>query len=269
VERSTLSRLILHLFYFFLLAIVVLRVPTIVSKDYSLAEFVGFATPLEYFVRKEVAVLILAALTFTIIGMSFKTLHLGFRIPAAFLFSAFIYCPYAFGKIDSNYSVWISASFALLFYSEKIPLSEKRNALTIDIIQAMILTEYFIAGLWKTRAIISMLPSWDLRNVQAQNVAIAIAEGSKLNDTFMEIFLAEPAILELGFFSVLLFQLTALVPVFFRHFRPHWGWMALTFHFSAGLTLGTWFSGRSFAVAFFLILLPQLKALHLTTEKSN
>jgi hypothetical protein len=264
-----LSRLILHLFYFLLLATVLLRIPTILSKSYALAEFVGFAAPLNYLAQKDLAVLILAAFTFTMIAMSFKTLHLGFRIPSALLFSAFIYCPYAFGKIDSTYSIWISASFAFLLYTEKLPFYEKRNALIIDLLQAMILTEYFIAGLWKTRAIVSMPPGWDLHQAQAQNVAIAIAEGSKLNDIFMKIFLGQPAILTLGFFAVLLFQLTALVPVFLRQFRPHWGWMALTFHFGAGLTLGTWFSGRSFAVAFFIIFHPQLKALHLTTDKSN
>ena len=66
-------------------------------------------------------------------------------------------------------------------------------------------------------------------------------------------------LLSFGYFCVLVFQLTSLVPIIFDRWFRIYGVLAILFHLSTGLVLGIYFYQTVLAVLAFFILAENIK----------
>lgn len=170
-----------------------------------------------------------------------------------FLLSISIYIS-CLGKGEHLYYAWMISSFCLCFFSLQKPLNSKRNYTVLRLIQGLLLSHYFLSGVWKLYSMIQAKFKVSFKDIVIEYIAFTLARGRELHP-ILEIFLYQtPELLSIGFFCVLLFQLSSLIPVIFDRFFILYGVFALLFHFSVGLLLGIYFNPTVLAALFFLII---------------
>ena len=121
----------------------------------------------------------------------------------------------------------------------------------IRALQAIFLSFYFSAGLWKLRDTSLM----DLKAAALDHISINIADGNARLD-FLRQFLVidHPWIMAMGFAMVLLFQLSTFIPILTAKNFKYWGIGVVFFHFSTGVTIGIWHIGNVLGAFLVLIL---------------
>ena len=65
----------------------------------------------------------------------------------------FISIEYSYGKVSHSRHVWMLSSVLMCFLSSDQTLKSKSNYLTLRLMQALILSHYFMSGLWKMRSL--------------------------------------------------------------------------------------------------------------------
>ena len=216
-----------------------------ILKTLSLPVFTSFSLPL-------------VSIAFALLGL-FTTkrwqrigLCLSFGLTLFFLF-------FAEGEINYSWHIWLFASFFFCFLDPEAPLYEKKNFLVIRLIQTTLLSQYFIAGLWKYRGLLSH-SSFELFLFRSlDHLAYAVAEGNGPASALLE-FAKKPgflSLIQIGFFAVLVFQISSIVPLVYDRFWKTWGLLAIGFHLATGIFLGIWLTETLLAAAFFLVFVEQ------------
>jgi hypothetical protein len=241
--------------------------PTFLSIDFSAKTTLDFLYP-----DQQLGISLLFALipVLTILTAAWGTFKpSNFKTFLVFaLYSTYIYLPfYVSGRIGHSQLTLIYSLLLLSFLSHDRPLCSKRNLSVLKIIQFSILSGYFSAGLWKVRTIISIGTLDSFESLPMQQIAYARAEGNSVPLFLMSIASAPafPRFLAWGFVIVLLFQLTSFVGVIWPKFLRYFGFLALCFHVSTGLTMGVFFS-TSAVVAFLFLTISEL---WLDQERNN
>ena len=166
---------------------------------------------------------------------------------------------YSYGYVGHHNHIWMLSSVLMVFFSSDQSLKSKNNLFIIRLTQAMLLCHYFISGLWKIRTLISENFSLSFKELLLEIVAYANTARAFEFHPFVKILLYKhPELLSFGYFFAVLFQITALLPVFFPRFIIPYGVLAILFHFSVGLTAGIYFSHTVLAILFFLIIVEPM-----------
>lgn len=170
----------------------------------------------------------------------------------------------ALGKIHHSVHVWMFASLFLCLIKPAAPLTDRMNLGCLRLIQTTLLAHYFIAGVWKVRSLMNS-PSADAFIHQVwDHFAYAIAEGNGPGPLILGLLthpIGKP-IIEYGFLSVIVFQLSAVIPIALNRHWKLWGILSLTFHIFTGFFLGIWFQNTLLASLFFLIFVEAFREAH-------
>lgn len=181
-----------------------------------------------------------------------------------FLLSLYTTIPHiAFGKINHTMHAFIYGSICLLFLNAKKPLNEKSNKTVLRVAQALILSTYFSAGLAKAFAFAQAQNPWrELIGAPTEHLAYAIGEGNGPHFLLYELIQnpLAPLFLAFGFFLIILFELSAIVPIFKTSLMKHYGLAVITFHVLCSIALGIWFIEAILASAFFFIFTENLES---------
>jgi hypothetical protein len=175
-------------------------------------------------------------------------------IVLAILIYTFFSFLYSLGKINHSYHIWIISSFLICFFNFKSELHEKRNRLTLRLIQVTLLSHYFISGLWKLRSLKGVFYFDTYVGTALEHLAYSVAEGGQLSQLSELLVYNYPMILGGGFIILLLFQISCLIPIILDKFYSTYGIFSILFHCATGMILGIWFEGTIIAAFFFLII---------------
>lgn len=150
--------------------------------------------------------------------------------------------------------IWMISSVLMCFFSSDQSLRSK-NYFVLRLTQALLLSHYFISGLWKIRVLISQKFAFSFEEQLSESLAFANTYHALEFHIFAKKLLYQyPELLSFGYFCALLFQMTALLPVFFNRLIIPYGICAILFHFSVGFITGIYFAHTVLAVLFFLII---------------
>ena len=177
------------------------------------------------------------------------------RILTSVFILLFFSIKYSYGKIDHSYHIWMISSVLMCFVFPSQPITSKINQFFIRLTQSLLLSHYFISGLWKLRSIIASDFQTSFSEMTKEYIAYGLAESGIEVNMFLGIILYKfPWLLSFGYLFVLGFQLSSLVPVFFNRLFVFYGFLAVLFHFLTGFTLNIYFTPTVLAVLFFLII---------------
>lgn len=251
-----MSRLASDLFYFLQLFVILIKLPFVITRDYSTADFHGAAWFLNYTNSPGFFVIGIALLSVLASAWCLVRPATVARIAAAFLFAVVCYAPFSFGKMAHSSHMWMIAAFAMVFFK-----SEKSyagfNSRIVELIQVIILASYLTAALWKVRSWMAA-DAFSAQDIILHNVAYAIAQGNGPAAPVLDILESHGWLLTAGFAMTVLFQISAFIPILIHRYREYWGWMAFSFHLMTGLFMGIWFNEHSVAALYFLAVVPKL-----------
>ena len=220
-------------------------------------EYIFFAKLLSFFkLPVEIqSVICLLALFFCLLAL-FKSWRF-LRVLTSFLVLVFFSIMYSYGKIGHSDHAFILSSVLVCFFHEKKSLNSKWNFFILRLIQGLLLSHYFISGLWKLREMISSRFEFSLQEIAMEYIAYTLVQQNI--HPILQFLLNEPWLLSFGYFCVLIFQLTALAPIFLNRFFTLYGALAVLFHLSTGISLITYFPSTVLALLFFLVIAESMR----------
>lgn len=171
-----------------------------------------------------------------------------------FLMLLFYSILYSNGKIPHSAHLWILSTLLMLFIQKRQSLLHNTNLFIIRLIQSIALSHYFISGSWKLKNIGNLFSFSFSEHTILEHIYYAIAEGNgpaAIIQNFL--FIIDPIYLGLGFYLVIIFQLSCIIPIIKQRYFKYWGYCAILFHVSTGIFMGIWFQGTIAALVFFFI----------------
>ena len=193
-------------------------------------------------------------LTLTVLCLCVLKDHMILRILASFLLIFFFSIKYSFGTISHNYRIWIFASIFFIFLDSANGLKTTRNILVLRLIQSSQLLSYFCSGIWKT---INLTEDFSLKlfmETPLEHIAYAVAEkGKPLSPLISLLVYQYPWFLGLGFFLVLVFQFSSIVPIVTGRYYFLFGLFAMVFHITTGFAMNIWFLPMIVSALYFFI----------------
>ncbi|MDE0092723.1 MAG: hypothetical protein OXN83_05520 [Oligoflexia bacterium] len=254
-------KLLLQIYYSFLFVIIYEiydRTSWFVNLDFALElNYIFFAKPLGFFnLPAEIHSVIFLMVLFCCLLSIFKPWR-ALRVLTAFFTLVFFSVLYSYEKMDYLYHAFILSSVLVCFFNENEDLNSRPNLFTLRLIQGALLSHYFMSGLWKLRKMISSDFEFSMQEIAMGSVVDTLVERNIY--PILKFLLDEPWPLSFGYFCVLIFQLTALTPVFLNRFFKLYGVLALLFHFWTGLIVIDYFEPTVLAVLFFLILAESVR----------
>ena len=171
----------------------------------------------------------------------------------------------SYGKIMWDYHTLVLSSVISCFFNENKDLNSKQNFFVLRLIQGMLLSHYFMSGLWKLRKMADVSFEFSLYEISGTYLAYTLTpEGMNF---IVKSLVYNPWFLSFSYFCVLLFQLSALTPVFLNRYFKLYGALALLFHLSTGISMEIYFFRMVVFVLFFLIIAESIR--EYTFEKKN
>ena len=168
---------------------------------------------------------------------------------------------YSYGKIGHENHIWMISSVLMCVFSLDKSLNFKTNLFTLRLIQALLLSHYFISGLWKFRYLLE----YPLKDIALEAIAWTLTIYADEPNIFLKVLLYQyPTALCFGFLCILIFQLSALIPVFLNRFFVLYGVLTILFHISTSIAIGVSFRSTVPAVLFFLIISETMRKKELT-----
>ena len=251
-----MSLILLRIHYSMLFFLLFTRSARFFNRNSApIVEYIMFARPLNMFNPSFWihCIIVFLGLLFCLVCLLKPNKY--FQIAATFFFllTISIYISFS-GKGEHLYYIWMISSFCLCFFSLQKSLNSRRNYTILRLIQGLLLSHYFLSGMWKVCSMIQAKFQFSFKDIVFEYVAYTLARGRDANPLLDMLLYQIPELLSIGFLFVLLFQLSSLIPVIFDRFFILYGVFALIFHFSVGLLLGIYFIPLALAVLFFLII---------------
>ena len=219
-------------------------------------EYLFFAKPLEFFKPAiEIEPIIFLLSVFFCLFSVFKPYRV-LRIITSFFVLVIFSILFSYENIHRNWHSWILSSILVCFFNEKQSLNSSTNFFILRFIQGMLLSHYFISGLWKLRLMLSSRFQFSLQEIAIDNVLQSLFEDIY---PLLEILIRHSWLLGFGYFCVLIFQLTALLPVFLNKFFKLWGVLAILFHTSTGVSMSIYFPQTVLSILLFLIIAENMR----------
>ena len=203
------------------------NIPSIEPEYIFFAKFLSFLSlPIEAH-----SVIFVFALFFCLFSIfkSWRILRVFTSLFVLVLFSI----KFSYGKVHHPWDVWILSSILVCLFNSNKPLNSNQNFFLLRFIQGALLSHYFMSGLWKIRAMCSTHFEFSLSEIATEYIAFNLH--SQNMHFILKFSLEHPFLLGVSYFCVLLFQLTALAPIFVNRFFKLYGLLAVLFHFSTGI----------------------------------
>ncbi|MDE0092724.1 MAG: hypothetical protein OXN83_05525 [Oligoflexia bacterium] len=249
-------RLFLQTYYILFFYILYNRVYQFVNFILPLEpDYVFFAKLLSVFKQEIHSVIFLLALFCCLLSI-FKPWR-SLRVLNSLFILILISIVSSYGKIDYPYHAFVLSSVLVCFFNENKDLNSRPNFFILRLIQGMFLSHYFMSGLWKLREMISVRFEFSLYEIAGTYIAYTLTPGG--TNPIVELVLHNPWLLSFGYFCVLIFQLTALIPVFLNQFFKLYGVLALLFHLSTGVSMDVYFVPTVMMVLFFFIIAESMR----------
>ena len=233
------------------------------NKNHDITRLDNLKTTLLYFENIPLFLLVAYLLTLLSALLCMVRSERIFRLLCCALVACLYTLKFSFGKISHESYPWVISSFFMIFLSHKSPLYKSNNLLIIRLTQTMLLSHYFIAGIWKIRDLYT-LDSITKSNLGLEQVALSFVHGDSPNIFFMNTIAKYPMALALSFVLVVALQISTIFPIVFQRGFKQWGFLFLLFHLLMGISMGAWFVNNALAIVFFLIvtevLLAELKS---------
>ena len=252
-------KLFLQIYYSFLFIVIYQRGYWFINSVSDLGpDYIFFAKPLGFFnlpveIRSVIFLLTLFFLCFAI----FKPQRI-LRILTSLLVLILFSILYSYGKINPSSHAFILSSVLVCFFNENRGLNSKQNFFILRLIQGVLLSHYFMSGLWKLREMISTRFEFSLSEIVTEYIAYKYFDQNM--HFLLKLLLYEQAwLLGFGYFCVLLFQLSALTPILLNRYFKLYGVLALLFHFSTGIFFSVYFSPTVLAALFFFIIAESMR----------
>ncbi len=214
--------------------------------------YVAFARPLSWLpLNHEIVYPIVFFVTLATLISTFLYPVRALRIFSMFTIFLFFSMNFSFGKINHNIHIWIIAAIFFSLLKNQNPLKLTSNLFYVRLMQSFSLCPYFFSGLWKIRG---PLFSQDLHLNAAEQITYALAEGNYIHPWLVNTLLYQyPKIGGYGLLLVVGFQLATIVPILQQKNFKFWGFMAVGFHITTGLTLGIWFIQTILGLLFLVV----------------
>lgn len=239
-----------YLFNFYILFLYVLfdRAKSLMIKNQS-NNFLDLSNS-----QSSMLLLILILITFALTLMASVYPKTIIRFAVA-VFMSFLLLVYYWGAhMSHTYHAWVICLYVMCFLNADQELDKGNNLSIIRLAQSLLLSHYFIAGLWKVRTMFAFDNLTVFLNYPLDLVASSLAEGQWINYGIIVMIKEWPGVIVFGWMSVVVFQLSTIVPIIKGRGYMVWGLLALGFHFIGGLFLGVWFAQTVLTLLFFLVI---------------
>ena len=183
----------------------------------------------------------------------------------ALLFFELMAINYSFGKIDHDFHGMIYAAFFISFISAG---KQKRFRPQIPSWQFLLwgaqfafVSSYFLAGLWKLRALIGMLVDyrWDEVNMLVLNLAANRIQGAPETMLAQRLSAIPGELARWAWICVILFELSCIVAPFLPRWQKYWGIAIIWFHLSFAVFMNIYFIGSMLLAGILLVCTPYVE----------
>ena len=251
-------KLFLQIYYSLLFVVLYKDADRFINFTSSLEpEYIFFAKPLNFFnLPVEIhSVIFLLTLFFCLfcIFKPWRTL----QVLASLFILVLVSIADSYGKIIWGYHTLVYSSILICFFDANKSLNSKQNFFILRLTQGIFLSHYFMSGLWKLRKMISAHFEFSLYEIAGTYLAYTL--DPKGMNFIVELLVYNPWFLSFSYFCVLLFQLSALTPVFLNRYFKLYGVLALLFHLFTGISMDIYFFRTVVLVLFFFIIAENIR----------
>ena len=251
-----MKNIFLQIYYCLLLYVLITQCHFFFNNPPSeLPEYVMFAYPLK-FLNLPIGIHFIFfcfALFFCLSCIFYPSKYL--KITTSILFLIVFSIKFSYGKINHHFHSWMLSSILMCFLSCDKKLTSQTNLLVLRLTQSILLSHYFISGLWKLRSLVSTKFQFSFKEILSEHIIYGITQqGGEISEPLNFLLFQYPELLSAGFLCVLLFQISALVPVFFNQLFLFYGILAILFHISTGIALGFCYTPTVLAILLFLVI---------------
>ena len=220
-------------------------------------QYISFAKPLNFLkLPIEIHSMIFLLALFCCLLSVFKPRRI-LQILTSFFVLVLFSISYSYGSIFPSSHTWVLSSVLVCFFNEKKSLNTNQNFFALRLIQGVFLSHYFMSGLWKIREMISSRFEFSLLDISMEYIARSLSmQGIH---PLLKFLLDEPWLLSFGYFCVLVFQLSALAPIFLNRFFKLYGALAVLFHLSTGISLIIYFFSSISAILLFFVIAESMR----------
>ena len=214
-------------------------------------QYVFFAKPLIFFPVEIHSFIFLLAL-FLCLFLTLKT-YKGLQILTALLVLILVSIINSYGKIMYNWHVLVLSVVLVLFFNKNQDLNSKQNFFVLRLIQGLLLSHYFMSGLWKLRKMASAHFEFSLYDIVGTYIAYTLVpeEGGSF---IVEWLIGNPWLLSFSYVCVLIFLLSSLTPIFLNKYFKFYGILAILFHLATGISMEIYFFHTIVPVLYFFII---------------
>jgi hypothetical protein len=211
--------------------------------------FQSFAKPLSLFGFSDLVFPLAFILGLAFVAMSIFLLDYRSRIISSLAMLTLVSMMYSFGKVNHPDHIWMLSSVGMCFLRPGESLKSHVNLSTLRVLQKMVLCHSLFSGIWKA---INFKLS-ELGDIGLEHIAYVYSRGLTPSTTILEILFNKLWVLELGYYSVIFFQLSMIYPILTGKFTKTFGILLVGFHLLTGLLLGLWFSNTVLGTLFLLV----------------
>ena len=178
------------------------------------------------------------------------------RVVVSLLLITLLLIKFGSGNIYHSEHIWLISSILMCTIDRHQIFNHSKNIFSLRLMQATLLSFYFISGIWKLRRL--GFSNW--QEASFEHLALATAEGNGPSDSLLTFLTVEhPEILVAGFSIALVFQVFSIIPVLTERFFLFWGVAAILFHLTTGMVLNIWFVPTILGAFVLLILAPLIQ----------
>lgn len=178
------------------------------------------------------------------------------RVIFFLLFLLFISLKYSFGTISHPVHIWIYSTFIMCFIFEERNIDYFINKRLIMSVRVIFFSIYLNAGLWKVRGLMKSMSDLSLINALRESsqeaIGVSIAHGRYMNESLYSVVQLNENLVIFGFVSVILFQLSCIIPILLDKFVTLYLVGVIIFHTFTGIALGHWYLQTVYMALFLL-----------------
>lgn len=163
---------------------------------------------------------------------------------------------YSFGHISHPNHIWIWSSLFFIFIDPKKEITSRSNIKTFQFLIATHFLIYFNAGIWKLRSLIrnNDFSLVSIKDSSLESIGVSLAHGLKINPAILDFFINYQDIAGIGFFFIIAFQLSTILPLIKYELAPKFFILSIFFHLITGIFTGHWYMQTAF-MCFYLYFL--------------